>query len=109
MPNKLTSLTGFGEGDPKPEKKDSHPANQAYWARKSKSIGANAEKFYSGDKSEHAKVTASMHSKVAKSSALNKKMGKGSASGINAERKRQGYKPMDAKRTRIHEGMDKYL
>lgn len=45
----------------------------------------------------------------AKKAALDKKIGKGSAAGINAERKRQGYKPMDAKRTRIHEGMDKYL
>lgn len=42
-----------------------------------------------------------------KSKALKGKMG--SAHGINAERKRQGYKPMDAKRNRIHEGMDKYL
>ena len=34
---------------------------------------------------------------------------KGSADYINAERKRQGYKPMSAKDKRIHEGMDKFL
>lgn len=94
MSNKLTSLTGFGEGDPKPEK-------------------GNKPMFESGKKYKYNEVAskwnAHMESKNAKSSALNKKMGKGSASGINAERKRQGYKPMDAKRTRIHEGMDKYL
>ncbi len=43
----------------------------------------------------------------AKSKALEKK--KGSADHINAERKRQGYKPMSAQDKRIHEGMDKYL
>lgn len=39
-----------------------------------------------------------------------KKMGKkDSATHINEERKRQGYKPMSEKRSRIHEGMDKFL
>ena len=43
---------------------EAQEANKKYWARKSKSIGANAEKFYSGDKKEHAKVTASMRAKT---------------------------------------------
>jgi len=47
------------------------------------------------------------YSKSAKSKALERK--KGSADHINAERKRQGYKPMSAQDKRIHEGMDKYL
>lgn len=43
----------------------------------------------------------------AKTHALKKKTS--TADHINAERKRQGYKPMSAKDKRIHEGMDKYL
>ena len=61
MSNKLTSLTGFGEGDPKPEKKDK-------------------PMFESGKKYKYNEVAskwnAHMESKNAKSSALNKKMGK---------------------------------
>lgn len=63
MSNKLTSLTGFGEGDPKPEK-------------------GNKPMFESGKKYKYNEVAskwnAHMESKNAKSSALNKKMGKGS-------------------------------
>lgn len=92
MSNKLTSLTGFGEGDPKPERKWNEP----------------------GHRFEHSHKPMTYKEKLgksaAKSSALNKKMGKkGTADYINAERKSQGYKPMSAKDKRIHEGMDKYL
>lgn len=56
-------------------------------------------KFAKLSVAERKVANAKMHSMAKKSSADH----------INAERKRQGYKPMDAKRKRIHEGMDKYL
>lgn len=59
MSNKLTSLTGFGEGDPKPEKKN----NYGLEPKVADKIRSNMRKTY-----------GPQHS--AKSSALNKKMGK---------------------------------
>lgn len=59
MPNKLTSLTGFGEGDPKPEKGN---ANWALGGSHAPSRNWGAHKDKTG--------------KNAKSSALHKKMGK---------------------------------
>ena len=65
MSNKLTSLTGFGEGDPKPERT----------VRKS---GRQERKVipYRNDYNGYGAGKPSRNKESAKSSALNKKMGK---------------------------------
>lgn len=95
----LTGLKGFGEGDPKPEfTKDQKRGFSKRVARGT--MGVHEVR-------KQAKDAMATNMVKAKSKALSKKSG--SADGIDRERKRQGYKPLDAKTRRIHEGMDKYL
>lgn len=114
MTNKLTSLTGFGEGDPKDE---NYAVRRSVAKHEFKKMTDNLPGYLKrrGSYRLHLKnhllkendPTKWEKYSGAKSKALSKKVG--SADRINAERKRQGYKPMDAKSKRIHEGMDKYL
>lgn len=75
MSNKLTSLTGFGEGDPKPERKkipvaDKSSEKESYHFSSSGTTKRGVKRFGSG----------------AKSSALHKKMGKTYKTALGAVR-----------------------
>lgn len=53
---------------------------EKYWARESKKLGADARKFYRGDKDEHDKVSKSMHRKMALAKRMRETKGTGRTS-----------------------------
>lgn len=75
MADKLTSIKGFGEGDPKPEKKD---RKMASWRKEAIKVHGGSDFKRTGNlKADAHRAIGNM----SKSSALNKKMGKKSTLG----------------------------
>lgn len=82
MADKLTSIKGFGEGDPKPEKKEPKRVDMGGLSVKLRSRKelSDWKRLSPAPNAERGRALVTRHNYEAKSSALNKKMGKGTKS-----------------------------